>query len=123
MHADDARDLLRRLPPASLGRVFILFPDPLPKRRHAKRRLVYVGLLALLARVMRAGAELRIATDIGDYVRTILMALQASDAFTWTATAPSDWRQRPANWPAMRYEAKAFREGRRCSFLRFVRRA
>jgi tRNA (guanine-N7-)-methyltransferase len=121
IHAGDARDLLRWLPPASLGRVFILFPDPWPKRRHMKRRLVNTRLLAMLARVMRPGAELRIGTDIGDYARTILMAFQASDAFEWSARSPADWRQRPADWPPTRYEEKAIREGRRCCYLRFLR--
>lgn len=119
--ADDVRPLLRALPPASLDRVFILFPDPWPKRRHAKRRLVQPALVAMLARVMRGGAELRVGTDIGDYARTTLLALNASPAFTWLAEGPADWRQRPADWPATRYEAKALREGRRCYFLRFRR--
>lgn len=119
--ADDVRPLLRALPDACLSRVFILFPDPWPKRRHAKRRLVQPALVALLARVMRPGGELRIATDIGDYARTALLAVTASPAFRWTAEAPSDWRQRPDDWPATRYEAKAGREGRRCYFLRFSR--
>ncbi len=123
VHADDARDLLRWLPPASLDRVFILFPDPWPKRRHAKRRLVNARLLAALARVMRPGAELRIGTDIGDYARTILMAFQAHHTFEWTARSAADWRDRPADWPPTRYEEKAFREGRRCCYLRFMRRA
>jgi tRNA (guanine-N7-)-methyltransferase len=121
VHADDARDLLRWLPPGCLGRVFILFPDPWPKRRHVKRRLVNTRLLALLARTMRPGAELRIATDIGDYARTILMAIQASDAFEWTARTPADWRDRPQDWPPTRYGEKAYREGRRCCYLRFNR--
>ena len=63
LHADDARPLLRRLPEASIGRAFILFPDPWPKARHHKRRLVSAATLAELARIMRSGAELRIATD------------------------------------------------------------
>lgn len=122
VHGDDARDLLRWLPEASIGRAFILFPDPWPKRRHAKRRLINVQLLAQLARVLRPGAELRIGTDIGDYARTILMAFQASDAFRWLATGPADWRLPPVDWPSTRYQEKAGREGRRCCFLRFVRR-
>ncbi len=122
IHPDDARDLLRWLPPQSIGRAFILFPDPWPKRRHVKRRLINAHLLSLLARVMRPGAELRIATDIGDYARTILMAFQASPDFEWLAERPADWRTRAADWPPTRYEAKAEREGRRSSFLRFRRR-
>ena len=121
VHADDARALLRWLPPACIGRAFILFPDPWPKRRHAKRRLVNGTLIELLAHVMRPGAELRIATDIGDYARTILMAFQQTAHFTWMARSPADWRHRPADWPPTRYEAKAVREGRSSAYLRFIR--
>ena len=123
VHADDARAVLRWLPDHSLGRVFILFPDPWPKRRHAKRRLINVHLLRLLARIMRPGAELRIGTDIGDYARTILMAFAECPEFEWQARSPADWRVRPGDWPETRYEQKAHREGRRCAYLRFVRAA
>ena len=121
LHADDARPLLRWLAPASLDRAFILFPDPWPKKKHVKRRLVGKPLLDLLARAMKPGAELRIGTDIGDYARTLLLAFEATPAFRWMATSPQDWRQRPADWPPTRYEAKAIREGRQRYFLTFVR--
>jgi tRNA (guanine-N7-)-methyltransferase len=121
VHPDDVRALLRWLPPASVAKTFILFPDPWPKRRHAKRRLVARSLLEMLARVMRPGAELRVATDIGDYARTMLMAFQASPEFHWLADEAEDWRVRPADWPSTRYEAKAVREGRRSCYLRFRR--
>jgi tRNA (guanine-N7-)-methyltransferase len=118
---DDVRPLLRWLPAQSLSRVFILFPDPWPKKRHQKRRLFSTELLKLLARVMKPGAELRLATDIGDYARTALLAVAASPAFRWTAEGPQDWRVRPSDWPGTRYEAKAVREGRCRYFFRFVR--
>ena len=121
IHADDARDVLRWLPAASIARAFILFPDPWPKKRHVKRRLVNRSTLAELARVMRPGAELRITTDIGDYARTMLIALGATPQFQWTARSTADWRTRPPDWPPTRYEAKAGREGRRCVYLRFTR--
>lgn len=121
LHADDARDVLRWLPPASIARAFVLFPDPWPKRRHVKRRLVSSATLDLLARVMPPGAELRIASDIGDYLRTILIAFAAQQNFRWLATGPDDWRQRMPDWPPTRYEAKALREGRKGYFLRFLR--
>jgi len=116
---EDARDLLRWLPEASLRRVFLLFPDPWPKKRHVKRRLVTGNLIALLARAMAPGAELRIATDIGEYARTILLAIRDHPAFAWEAQGPEDWRRRGADWPPTRYEGKAVREGRRCYFFRF----
>ena len=118
---DDARAVLRWLPAASIDRAFILFPDPWPKTKHRKRRLVNPATLALLARALKPGAELRLATDIGDYARTMLVALQATPEFRWTATCANDWRQRPAGWPETRYEQKAVREGRKSSYLRYVR--
>jgi len=121
LHADDARGILAKMPPQSLDRVFILFPDPWPKRKHQKRRLINRRLLADLARVMKPSSELRIGTDIPDYARTILMAFQASPEFTWTADRPSAWQVRPADWPQTRYEQKAVREGRRSCYLQFVR--
>ncbi len=121
LHAGDARDVLRLLPDASLGRVFILFPDPWPKRKHVKRRLVSVATLRMLARVMRPGAELRIATDIGDYKRTMLIALQAMPEFRWLAERAADWRFRTDDWPPTRYEQKAVREGRAATYLRLIR--
>lgn len=121
LHADDARPLLRCIEPGSVARVFILFPDPWPKKRHNKRRLINPDLANLLAGVMKTGAELRIATDIDDYLRSILLTFYSHPEFLWLAERPIDWRQRPSDWPATRYEAKAIREGRSCAYLRFRR--
>lgn len=122
IHSDDARPVLRWLPDASLDRVFILFPDPWPKRKHVKRRLISTATLDLLARVMKPGAELRIGTDIGDYARTMLLAIMPHEAFVWPARGPDDWRIRGDDWPATRYEQKAVREGRARYYFRFQRR-
>ena len=77
--------------------------------------------IALLARVMKPGAELRVATDIGDYARTILEAIAQQSAFRWTAKCPADWRIQGDDWPETRYQQKANREGRCCYFFRFER--
>jgi tRNA (guanine-N7-)-methyltransferase len=122
VHMGDAREILRTLAPSSIDRAFILFPDPWPKRKHAKRRLVNRALLALLARAMKPGAELRIATDIGDYARTMLEAFSGEPKFAWKAESPADWRSRPADWPETRYEAKAAAAGRLRYYFRFLRR-
>jgi tRNA (guanine-N7-)-methyltransferase len=98
----DAREMLRWLPAGSLDRVFILFPDPWPKKRHRKRRLISRNLLDTLARIMAPEAELRIATDVADYARWILLAAQAHPELVWRAEGPSDWRCRPAVWPQTR---------------------
>lgn len=119
---DDARPLLDRLAPGSIGRAFILFPDPWPKARHHRRRIVSEPVLDRLAAVMREGAELRLATDDMDYLRWMLERLLAHPAFEWMAEGPEDWRARPQDWPATRYEEKALRQGRRPVYLRFRRR-
>lgn len=119
--AGDARPLLRRLPDASIGRAFILFPDPWPKKRHHKRRIVSPATLVEIARVLRPGAELRIATDVGAYAGAILDAAGRNPALHWTARGPQDWRLRPRDWPQTRYEAKAVAAGRRCYYFRFER--
>jgi len=70
---------------------------------------------------MRSGAELRFATDIGDYARTALLGFIREGSFKWMAERPADWRERPPDWPQTRYEAKAVEEGRRCSYFTLVR--
>jgi tRNA (guanine-N7-)-methyltransferase len=119
---DDARLLLAALREASLTRVFILFPDPWPKLRHHKRRIVSRATLDALARVMTDGAELRLATDDRGYLAWMLEHATGHPDFEWLAQRPEDWRTRPVDWPATRYEQKAFAAGRSPTFLRFRRR-
>ena len=119
IYTGDARDIIDALPDASLGRVFILFPDPWPKTRHHKRRFVQTELLDALARVMRRGAELRFASDDAPYMEWTLERLMAHPAFAWTARGPSDWLTRPEDWPPTRYEAKALHG--KPAYLRFLR--
>jgi tRNA (guanine-N7-)-methyltransferase len=121
--ADDARALIDCLVPASIGRVFILFPDPWPKLRHHKRRLVAPATLDRLASVMQPGAELRLATDDPGYLGWMLELVTAHPDFLWAARTPADWRERAPDWPATRYEEKARAAGRTPAFLRFMRRA
>jgi tRNA (guanine-N7-)-methyltransferase len=119
---DDARRLLAALAEASLERVFILFPDPWPKLRHHKRRLVSATTLDALAAVMCDGAELRLATDDADYLRAMLACAGEHAGFEWCARRPADWRSRTADWPPTRYEQKALAAGRKPVFLRFTQR-
>lgn len=119
---DDARALLDVLPAASIGRVFVLFPDPWPKNRHHRRRFIAPVQLDALARVMKPGAELRIATDHIGYLRWILQHTLDHPAFRWCAQGPGDWRRRPDDWPPTRYEEKARAKGIVSTYLRFERR-
>jgi len=122
IHPEDARDLLDCLPDAALDRVFLLFPDPWPKRRHAARRFIQTERLDQLARLMKPGAEFRVASDDPGYITWALAHLTAHPDFQWLAQRPRDWRERPDDWPQTRYEAKALREGRKPCFFRFRRR-
>ena len=118
---DDARLLIAALPPASIGRVFILFPDPWPKRRHERRRFMSRETLDALARVMTDGAELRLATDDRDLLSWMLERVTDHSAFEWLARRPCDWRERPPDWPLTRYAEKAQSAGRQAVFVRFRR--
>jgi tRNA (guanine-N7-)-methyltransferase len=120
VHDGDARDLLARLPDASLDRVFVLFPDPWPKARHHKRRLLQTDTVAELARVLKPGARLRFASDWADYVDWTLERVSANPAFRWTAARADDWRTPPADHLTTRYEEKRLGDCARV-FLDFVR--
>jgi tRNA (guanine-N7-)-methyltransferase len=115
---DDARTLLRLLPDRSLDRLFLLFPDPWPKARHAKRRFVHPAQLPLLARVLKPGAEWRAASDDPTYQAWVAEVMAAQTLFDARPTVT----ERPPDWPATRYEAKALREGRTPRYWTFVRR-
>jgi tRNA (guanine-N7-)-methyltransferase len=104
--AGDARDLMASLPDASLGRMFILFPDPWPKARHVKRRLIQPAFVAEAARLMKPGARLRFATDWADYADQALALIGRSRNFRWLAEGADDWRRPPADHIATRYEEK-----------------
>ncbi|MBK8173854.1 MAG: tRNA (guanosine(46)-N7)-methyltransferase TrmB [Rhodospirillales bacterium] len=121
--ADDARLLLDRLRPATIARVFILFPDPWPKKRHHRRRLIQPDIVRHLARILIDGGVLLFATDNMDYARWALNCVTANSDFSWLARRPADWREQPQGWETTRYEAKAQARGERCVYLSFLRRA
>ncbi len=113
----DARHLLALLPEAALGRLVLMFPDPWPKARHAKRRFVNPAMLAPVARVLRPGAEWRIASDDPTYQEWVREVLADQPWFALRALAT----ERPAAWHPTRYEAKALREGRAPMYWTFER--
>ncbi len=121
IHDGDAGEVIERLEPDSIERAFVLYPDPWPKKRHNKRRFLSEANFVRLGKVLKPGAELRIATDIGDYACAILAAARASGAFRWTAQKPADWREAPTDWVSTRYEQKAKKAGRKCYYLTFQR--
>lgn len=121
VHPGDVRDLFDVLPAQSIAKAFLNYPDPWPKKRHHRRRFVTEDHLAPLHRVMKVGAELRVATDIPDYVRQTLEEVP-KQGFAWLAEGPDDWRKPWSDWTSTRYEQKALREGRTPHYLTFRRK-
>lgn len=118
LHPGDARDLLDVVPDGCFERVFLLYPDPWPKKRHHRRRFVTPEHLEPLSRKMAPGAILRVATDIPDYVRQTLEQVPRV-GLEWLARRPADWREPWSDWISTRYEQKALREGRVPHYLTF----
>lgn len=114
---DDARRLIGNLPSASLDRLFLLFPDPWPKARHAKRRFLHPALLPTIAGVMKQGAEWRIATDDPTYQDWVAHVMSGQTLFSCAEAVA----ERPPGWPPTRYEAKALRHGRTPIYWSFRR--
>lgn len=122
VHHGDARPLIGALPRGRFSRIFVLHPDPWPKKRHYKRRMISPWFFDNAARLLKSDGVLRVASDIPDYVRWTLMHAQLAEEFEWTAATADDWRLRPDDWPQTRYEAKAIKEGRPPAYLQFRRR-
>jgi tRNA (guanine-N7-)-methyltransferase len=121
LHHGDAIHLLDWLPPASLVRIDLLYPDPWPKRRHWKRRFVNEQNIARLARVLKPGGEFRFASDWANYAEWTLWRLLRAPEFVWAAERADDWRKPWDGFTRTRYEAKAVREGRTPCYLIFTR--
>ena len=119
LFAGDAALLLAWVPAQSLARIDLIHPDPWPKRRHWKRRFVQDATIAAMARALKPGGEFRFVSDIDDYAAWTLLHLANSSDFVWTAERVSDWRQPWGDYTMTRYGAKAEREGRSATYLRF----
>ncbi|MBI1244684.1 MAG: tRNA (guanosine(46)-N7)-methyltransferase TrmB [Alphaproteobacteria bacterium] len=122
LYQGDARDLLPSLADGALEKLFVLHPDPWPKLRHHKRRLIQQPFLDEAARLLGPGGELRLATDDEPYLVWMLERVPRHPAFEWTARTADDWRLYPPDAIETRYAAKARREGRKATILRFRRR-
>jgi tRNA (guanine-N7-)-methyltransferase len=123
LHMGDALEVLRRLPDQSLTMVYLLHPDPWPKARHAKRRMVNDRPVDLFAAKLRSDGEFRLATDDPTYLTWALMTMQQRHAhqFDWLAERPKDFLEPSGGWIETRYGAKSRREGRRPYYLRYRR--
>ena len=122
IHMGDALDALERLPDASLDRLYLLHPDPWPKNRHAKRRMINHGPLDMIAAKLKPGGEFRLGTDDPTYCGWSMMIMNQREDFAWQVSAPRDFLERPVDWPETRYEAKARRKGHEVWYFRYLRR-
>jgi tRNA (guanine-N7-)-methyltransferase len=121
LFAGDAAELLAWAPPQSMRRIDLIHPDPWPKRRHWKRRFVQDSTVAAMARILKANGEFRFVSDIDDYCAWTLSHLLRSPDFFWSAERASDWQLPWPDYTMTRYGAKAEREGRKATYLRFRR--
>jgi len=124
LHHGDALQALDRIPDGALTMIYLLHPDPWPKNRHAKRRMMNDGPVRLMADKLKPGGELRFGTDHPIYVRHALMVMRRfRDAFEWLVEGPEDFCNRPSGWPETRYEHKARNTyGHEVWYFRFRRR-
>jgi len=119
LYDGDVRNMFDVLAKNSISKVFLLYPDPWPKKRHHRRRFVTQEFLAPLYETMKPGSILRIATDIEDYVRQALQEVPKA-GFQWLAKDASDWRDPWQDWVSTRYEIKALKEERTPHYLTFT---
>jgi len=118
----DALEVLQRVPDGALSFLYLLHPDPWPKSRHAKRRMVNDRPLELFSAKLKPDGEFRLATDEPTYLTWSLMVMQRHSAdFEWLAEGPNDFLEPSGGWIETRYGAKARREGRRPYYLRYRR--
>jgi tRNA (guanine-N7-)-methyltransferase len=122
LYNGDAGDVIDAMPDATLSCVYLLYPDPWPKRRQHKRRFLSDDMLARLARVMRSGAELRFATDIDHNAGWVLARILRAPDFVWPAQSAADWHVPWPDWESTRYESKALSEGRQPAYFTFLRK-
>jgi tRNA (guanine-N7-)-methyltransferase len=123
LHMGDALEVLARVPDGALSFLYLLHPDPWPKARHAKRRMMNDGPVKLFAAKLRPGGEFRFGTDHPVYLRHALMVMRRHrDSFAWLAERPADFQKRPGGWPETRYEAKARADGHEVWYFRYRRR-
>lgn len=120
----DALEVLQRVPDRALSFLYLLHPDPWPKARHSKRRMLNDRPVDLFAAKLRPGGEFRLATDDPTYLNWSLMIMQRHILdFEWLAEGPKDFLEPPGGWIETRYGAKSRREGRRPYYLRYRRLA
>ncbi len=123
LHLGDALEVLARVPDGALSFAYLLHPDPWPKNKHAKRRMMNDGPVQMIADKLKPGGEFRFGTDHPVYLRHALMVMRRfTDQFEWLVEGPDSWQKRPGGWCETRYEAKARKQGHEVWYFRFRKR-
>ena len=120
---DDVRLILPHMPPQSLSAIYIMFPDPWPKKRHANRRILNQTMLNLCAQTLKTHGTLRMASDHACAKSWLLEEALKHPDFYWTAQKAEDWQKKPENWPQTRYMHKALKQGRTPNWLEFQKKS
>lgn len=119
---DDAHFLIEKMPDDCISRAFVLFPDPWPKAKHAKRRFIRQETLGIFSRIMKSGAILRMATDVEDLAQWMLEQAREHPDFQWCKESQTDWNKPPEDWVQTRYQTKGFEAGRQSHYIFFERK-
>ncbi len=119
IYDDNVIDIIDNLPKESLSAIFILFPDPWPKKKHHKRRFINQNNLKKINSVLKRGGRLVLATDHKDYLHSILLNISKNNQFEWLCEKTEDFYLKPYEFPETRYERKAIKDGRRPVYLTF----
>jgi len=119
LYDKDARILLDNLQDKSLDKVFVLFPDPWPKARHNKRRIINQEFLNTAHSKLKKNGILFFASDIDDYINWTLRHINDNGKFQANFDSLKDCEKEPDWWIKTKYQKKAIKEGRVSKFLEF----
>lgn len=118
---DDAIRLIERFQDECLDEIYVLNPDPWPKARHHKRRIISPANLDVFARLLKPQGLLIMATDVDDLAEWMVTQASNHSQFKWTADSKDDWQKMPQDWIETKYEAKGKKAGRKQTYLIFQR--
>jgi tRNA (guanine-N7-)-methyltransferase len=121
IHNGDARELIETFPDSCIDKIYLMHPDPWPKPRHHKRRIVNEQTLDMFARILKPHGQMQVATDWLDYARWILRHFLACPRFEWQAQSKTDWESEPEGHIQTKYQKKSLKEGRKAVFMLFER--
>lgn len=116
----DARILLEDIPNNSLDKIFVIYPDPWPKKKQNKRRIINEKFLELVHKKLKKYGMLFFATDIADYADWTLEKINNTNLFVSNFSSLSEVKKEPLWWVKTKYQKKALNESRESYFMEFT---